>query len=76
MAGLGAANQCFFSAYVLIAFIPTITAPLVANAAGAGDVDGVCKRVCEALFLANLLGALGTLLLVLRPSPMVNGVSE
>ena len=43
LAGQGAANQCFFSVYFLIAFIPTITAPLVANAAGAGDVDGACK---------------------------------
>lgn len=67
LAGQGAANQVFFSTYFLIAFIPTITAPLVAKAAGGGDLDGACKRVCEALFLANVLGLLGTLLLVLRP---------
>lgn len=68
LAGQGAANQCFFSAFFLIAFIPTITAPLVARAAGSGDIDSACTRVCEALFLANALGLLGTLLLVLRPS--------
>ena len=57
LAGQGAANQCFFSTFFLIAFIPTITAPLVAKSAGAGDIAGACKRVCEALFLANVLGA-------------------
>ena len=54
-------GQCFFSTYFLIAFIPTITAPLVAAAAGSGDIDSACKRVCEALFLANALGVLGAL---------------
>lgn len=68
LAGQGAANQCFFSSFFLIAFIPTITAPLVAKAAGGGDMDAASKRVAEALFLANFLGIIGTLLLVLRPS--------
>ena len=68
LAGQGAANQVFFSTYFLIAFIPTITAPLVAKAAGVGDIDGAARRVCEALFLANVLGALGTALLVLIPA--------
>ena len=61
LAGQGAAGQCFFSTYFLIAFIPTITAPLVAAAAGSGDIESACKRVCEALFLANALGVLGAL---------------
>lgn len=72
LAGQGAANQCFFSVYFLIAFIPTITAPLVARAAGSGDVESASARVCEALFLANVLGALGTAILVLRPSLILN----
>lgn len=72
LAGQGAANQIFFSTWFLIAFIPTITAPLVAKAAGSGDLDGARARVCEALFLANVLGALGTLLLVVRPSIMLS----
>jgi putative MATE family efflux protein len=72
LAGQGAANQCFFSIYFLIAFIPTITAPLVAKAAGSGDTGAACDRVCEALFLANVLGAIGTLILVLRPSLILN----
>lgn len=67
LAGQGAANQAFFSTFFLIAFIPTITAPLVAKAAGAGDIEGARARVCEALFLANVLGAIGSLLLVFAP---------
>jgi putative MATE family efflux protein len=58
--------------YFLIAFIPTITAPLVAKAAGSGDQNAACERVCEALFLANVLGVIGTLILVLRPSLVLN----
>ena len=65
-------NQCFFSMYFLIAFIPTITAPLVAKAAGSGDQNAACERVCEALFLANVLGVIGSLILVLRPSLVLN----
>jgi hypothetical protein len=61
------ANQCFFSTYFLIAFIPTITAPLVAAAAGSGDTAAAADRVCEALFLASVLGAVGTLILVAAP---------
>ena len=72
LAGQGAANQCFFSTFFLIAFIPTITAPLVAKAAGSGDIDGACTRVCEALFLANVLGAIGTLLLVFKPGAFLS----
>ena len=72
LAGQGAANQCFFSIYFLIAFIPTITAPLVAKAAGSGDTSAACDRVCEALFLANVLGAVGTVVLTLCPSLVLN----
>ena len=74
LAGQGAANQVFFSTFFLIAFIPTITAPLVAKAAGAGDIAGASKRVAEALFLANVLGAIGTLLLVFRPAALLSVV--
>ena len=42
-----APGQCFFSTYFLIAFIPTITAPLVAAAAGSSDIESACKRACE-----------------------------
>ena len=74
LAGQGAANQCFFSTYFLIAFIPTITAPLVAKAAGSGDIESAATRVAEALFLANVLGLIGTLLLCFRPGAFLSVV--
>ncbi|KAL1524557.1 hypothetical protein AB1Y20_019448 [Prymnesium parvum] len=67
LAGQGAANTCFFACFFLVAFIPTVTAPLVASAAGEGDMERARQRICEALYLANVIGAAGTLLLVARP---------
>lgn len=64
LAGQAAANQAFFTLYFLIAFLPTITAPLVAKAVGSNDLDAAQSRVCEAIFLSNLLGGLGTIFLV------------
>ena len=64
LAGQTAANNAFFTLYFLVAFLPTITAPLVAEAVGSGDKEAAQDRVCESLFLCNLLGSLGMLLLV------------
>ena len=64
LAGQSAANQAFFTLFFLVSFLPTITAPLVAKAVGSGDEEEAQTRVCEALFLSNVLGALGTIMLV------------
>lgn len=64
LAGQSAANQAFFSLFFLVSFLPTITAPLVATAVASGDMDEAQNKVCEALFLSNVLGALGTIMLV------------
>ncbi len=64
LAGQSAANQCFFSLFFLVSFLPTITAPLVATAVASGDMEEAEDKVCQALFLSNLLGALGTIMLV------------
>ena len=64
LAGQSAANQAFFTLYFLVSFLPTITAPLVATAVGSGDTEEAKDRVCEALFLSNVLGAIGTIMLV------------
>ena len=63
LAGQSAANQCFFSLFFLVSFLPTITAPLVATAVASGDMEEAQDKVCQAIFLSNLLGAFGTLLL-------------
>ena len=68
LAGQAAANQAFFTIFFLVNYLPTITAPLVASAVGSGDMEQAQKRVGESLFLSNLLGGLGTLLLVAFPT--------
>lgn len=67
LAGQAAANQAFFTLYFLVSFLPTITAPLVAKAVGSGNTKAAQARVCESLFLCNVLGVVGTLVLVLMP---------
>lgn len=63
LAGQAAANQAFFTFFFLISFLPTITAPLVAKAVGSENTEEAQTRICEALFLCNILGAIGTIML-------------
>ena len=71
LAAQSAANQCFFTIYFLAAFLPTITAPLVAEAIGKKDWEDAKKRVCESLFLSNVLGGLFCAILVLAPKTVL-----
>ena len=61
LAGQAAANNVFFTLFFLVAFLPTITAPLVAQAKTNEEAK---ERVSEALFLCNVFGAIGTILMV------------
>jgi putative MATE family efflux protein len=72
LAAQSAANQCFFSIYFMAAFLPTITAPLVAGAIGRKDWNEARDRVCEGLFLSNVLGGFFTLLLVGFPRAVLS----
>ena len=74
LAAQSAANQCFFTIYFLAAFLPTITAPLVAEAIGREDWKGAKERVCESLFLSNVLGGLFCAILVLFPKGVLRMV--
>jgi len=67
LAGQSAANQASFTLFFLIAFLPNITAPLVASAVASNNTEEAQKRVCETLFLSNVLGLVGTFLLVAFP---------
>ena len=64
LAAQSAASQCFFTIYFLAAFLPTITAPLVAEAIGKEDWTTAKERVCESLYLSNVLGGLFSLILI------------
>jgi len=68
LAAQSSANQIFFSIYFLAAFLPTITAPLVAEAIGKEDWKSAKERVCESLFLGNILGGLFSLALLAFPA--------
>ncbi|KAL7461922.1 hypothetical protein ACHAXS_002327 [Conticribra weissflogii] len=74
LAAQSAANQCFFTVYFLAAFLPTITAPLVAQALGKEDWDEGGRRVCEGIFLGNVLGGLFWLLLGVFPRQVLTMV--
>jgi MATE family multidrug resistance protein len=68
LAGQGAANQVFSSVFFLISFLPAVVTPLVAKAAGSGDIAAVRDSIQEAFFLGSILGLFGTVLLAIFPS--------
>lgn len=72
LAGQGAANQMFNSAFWIASFLPSIVTPLVAKAAAAGDQEGIQNRVGEAIFLATLMGIFCTTMLSLYPHKALN----
>ncbi|VEU41938.1 unnamed protein product [Pseudo-nitzschia multistriata] len=74
LAGQSAANQACFTLFFLIAFLPNMTAPLVSEAISSGDDKAARERVCESLFLSNLLGAIGTLGLVAFPRQILTAL--
>lgn len=74
LAAQSAANQACFTLFFLIAFLPNMTAPLVASAVSSGDDEQARERVCESLFLCNLLGAMGTFALVVYPRQILTAL--
>ena len=72
LAGQAAANQASFTLFFLISFLPNITAPLVASAVASGNKQEAQNRVCESLFICNMLGGIGTLALVLFPRQILS----
>jgi len=74
LAAQSAANQCFFTVYFLVAFLPTITAPVVARAIGEKKWDEARDRVCESMFLCNVLGGIGSLILIAFPEQVLRMV--
>mmetsp|Transcript_15319 Transcript_15319/g.37694 ORF Transcript_15319/g.37694 Transcript_15319/m.37694 type:complete len:566 (-) Transcript_15319:4028-5725(-) len=74
LAGQSAANQASFTLFFLIAFLPNITAPLVASAVASGDKEEAQRRVCESIFLCTALGIFGTGLLVAFPRKVLSAL--
>jgi putative MATE family efflux protein len=67
LAGQSAANQASFTIFFLIAFLPNITAPLVAKAVANNNTEEAQRIVCESIFLCNVLGILGSAMLIAFP---------
>jgi len=74
LAAQSAANQACFTLFFLIAFLPNMTAPLVAAAVSSGDDEQARERVCESLYLSNVLGAIGTLSLMIFPRQILTAL--
>jgi len=67
LAGQSAASTAFLTSFYLLSFLPTIVAPMVASATGAGKHDEARAKVSETLSLCSLIAFFGTLLLTLKP---------
>jgi len=67
LAGQSAANQACFTLFFLVAFLPNMIAPLVAEAISMDDQEKARERICESLFVSNVLGMIGTLSLTIFP---------
>eukprot|EP00600_Ochromonadales_sp_CCMP1393_P005163 CAMPEP_0174962610 /NCGR_PEP_ID=MMETSP0004_2-20121128/4874_1 /TAXON_ID=420556 /ORGANISM="Ochromonas sp., Strain CCMP1393" /LENGTH=481 /DNA_ID=CAMNT_0016211151 /DNA_START=23 /DNA_END=1468 /DNA_ORIENTATION=+ len=72
LAGQGAANQVFNSAFWFMSFLPSVMTPMVAKAHGAGDTESVKERVGEAFFVGMIVGLIGVLGLSLLPGAALN----
>jgi Na+-driven multidrug efflux pump len=67
VAGQAAANQVYSSAFWLFAFLPSVTATLVAKTHASGDLEGTQDAVCQALFLGMLISAVGASFMFFYP---------
>jgi putative MATE family efflux protein len=74
LAGQGAANQVFSSTFWIISFLPSVITPLVAQAVGSGNQEEVQDRVGEAMFLAVILGLIGSVFLGNFPAQALSTV--
>lgn len=68
LAGQSCANQCFFTIFFLINYVPTISASYIASAIGSNNINLAQQTICQALFLCTIFGFIGTILLVLYPT--------
>ena len=76
LAGQGAANQLFSSAFWVLSFFPSVVTPMVAAVHGAGDQEALRARVGEAMLLGAVMGLLGTLVLVGAPERCLSAVLQ
>ena len=76
LAGQGAANQIFSSAFWVLSFFPSVVTPMIAGVHGAGDEEGLRARVGEAVLLGAVMGLVGTLVLVGMPERCLSALLQ
>ena len=67
LAGQSAAKSAYLTSFFLVSFLPTMAAPLVASAVGSGNKKEAQEKICDTLFLCNVFGLFGTILLSCFP---------
>ncbi|CAB9504441.1 Protein DETOXIFICATION [Seminavis robusta] len=76
VAGQAAATQVFNSGFWLASFLPSVTSTLVSKENAKGNQEGVQDSVCQALFVAVLIAAVGTPLFYNYPDSTLGTVLE
>ena len=71
LAGTGAANQIYSTTFWILGFLPSVITPLVAQAYGAKDMEGVQQHIGEALFLSLCIGLLGCAIVTLQSQSLL-----
>eukprot|EP00802_Teleaulax_amphioxeia_P008211 Tamp_08219.p1 GENE.Tamp_08219~~Tamp_08219.p1 ORF type:complete len:574 (-),score=106.56 Tamp_08219:641-2230(-) len=71
LAGTGGANQIYSTTFWVLGFLPSVITPLVAQAYGAKDMEGVQRHIGEALFLSTVIGLLGCAIVTLQSARLL-----
>lgn len=74
LAGQGAANQVFNSAFFVMSFLPSVMTPMIARAHGAGDQLAMQQQVGQAFLIGSITGLIGTAALTLASKRALNPV--
>lgn len=74
VAGQAAANQVYGSAFWLFSFLPSVTATLVSKTHANGDLEGTQDAVCQALFFAVLISAVGAKFMFSFPAKALGSI--
>lgn len=76
VAGQAASTQIFNSGFWLASFLPSVTSTLVSKENAKGNREGVQDAVCQALFVAVLIAAVGTTAFSRYPEKTLSTVLE
>ncbi|KAL7574565.1 hypothetical protein ACA910_015915 [Epithemia clementina (nom. ined.)] len=74
VAGQGAANQVFDSAFFVASFLPSITATLISKENAKNNREGVQDAVCDALFVGVFMALAANAFLFLYPTKALGAV--